>query len=105
MATTVEAPVCAEHRCARDWRAAVFAYEEDGVSIRIPNVEAWVCPADGDPSFLPETADELIAVGRELLAAARSQLNSPPEHWSGASGLLSHLPHPLQTGCHDDSTP
>ena len=71
MATTVEAPVCAEHHCAREWRTAVFVYDEDGVSIRIPNVEAWVCPADGDPSFLPETADELITVGRELLAAAR----------------------------------
>ena len=64
-------PVCAEHRRTREWRTAVFEYEEEDVSIRIPNVEAWVCPADGDPSFLPETADELIAVGRELLAAAR----------------------------------
>ena len=65
------APVCAEHRLAREWRTAVFEYDEDGISIRIPNVEAWVCPADGDPSFLPETADELISVGRELLTAAR----------------------------------
>jgi RNA polymerase subunit RPABC4/transcription elongation factor Spt4 len=65
------APVCAEHRLAREWRTAVFEYDEDGISIRIPNVEAWVCPADGDPSFLTETADELISVGRELLAAAR----------------------------------
>jgi hypothetical protein len=71
MATEVDAPVCAEHRCARQWRTAVFQYEEEDVSIRIPNVEAWVCPADGEPSFFPETADELIAVGRELLAAAR----------------------------------
>ncbi|HVO26928.1 MAG TPA: hypothetical protein VMW56_25230 [Candidatus Margulisiibacteriota bacterium] len=71
MVTTLEAPVCAEHKCAREWRTAVFEYDEDGVSIRIPNVEAWVCPAGGDPTFLPETADELIAVGRELLAAAR----------------------------------
>lgn len=71
MAAKVDAPVCAEHRCTKEWRTAVFTYDEEEVSIRIPNVEAWVCPADGEPSFLPETADELIAVGRELLVAAR----------------------------------
>ena len=71
MANKVDAPPCAEHHCAREWRSAVFEYEEDGISIRIPNVEAWVCPADGEASFLAQTADELIAVGRELLGAAR----------------------------------
>ncbi|MYI92959.1 YgiT-type zinc finger protein, partial [Candidatus Poribacteria bacterium] len=41
----------------KEWQQTVFSYNEDGVSIRIPNVYAWVCPVDGEASFTPETAD------------------------------------------------
>ncbi|MYB63636.1 YgiT-type zinc finger protein [Candidatus Poribacteria bacterium] len=55
----------------KEWQQTVFSYNEDGVSIRIPNVYAWVCPVDGEASFTPETADELITALREFIDAAK----------------------------------
>ena len=49
----------------------MFAYSEDGISVRVPNVYAWVCPEDGEASFTPETADELIVTLREFVQAAK----------------------------------
>ena len=49
----------------------MFEYGEGGITIRVPNVYAWVCPRDGEASFTPETVDELIATVRELLESAR----------------------------------
>lgn len=49
----------------------MFEYGEGGITIRVPNVYAWVCPRDGEASFTPETVDELIATVRELLEPAR----------------------------------
>ncbi|MDE0635748.1 MAG: YgiT-type zinc finger protein [Candidatus Poribacteria bacterium] len=69
--TPKQPPICKEHNKEKEWRQTVFAYDEDGISIRIPNVYAWVCPEDGDASFTPETADELIVALREFVNAAK----------------------------------
>lgn len=64
-------PVCSEHQIPKEWRQADFEYGEDGISVRVSGVYAWVCPADGEASFAPETVDELITTVRELLEAAK----------------------------------
>ena len=64
-------PICGQHKIKKEWRQTVFTYNEDGISIRIPNVYAWVCPEDGEVSFTPETADELIVALREFVDAAK----------------------------------
>ena len=64
-------PICGQHNIQKEWRQTVFIYNEDGISIRIPNVYAWVCPEDGEASFTPETADELIVALREFVDAAK----------------------------------
>jgi hypothetical protein len=48
----------------------MFEYKENGISVRVPGVYAWVCPVDGEASFLPDTVDELIATVRELKETA-----------------------------------
>jgi YgiT-type zinc finger domain-containing protein len=65
------APICGEHRVAKEWRSTTFEYREDGISIRVPNVLAWVCPVDGEASFTPDTFDELIATVKDLLESAK----------------------------------
>ena len=50
---------------------ATFEYTDDEVSVRVPNVYAWVCPVDGEASFTPETVDELIETVRELIETAK----------------------------------
>jgi len=69
--TTLSVPICKQHNAAKEWRTTTFEYVENGISIRIPNVYAWVCPADGEASFTPETVDQLIATARELAETAR----------------------------------
>jgi len=64
-------PICGEHRLPKEWRPITFEYKDDGISIRVPNVYAWVCPVDGEASFTPETVDELIVTARELLDTAK----------------------------------
>jgi YgiT-type zinc finger domain-containing protein len=64
-------PICREHQVQKEWRTTTFEYEDQGISIRVPNVYAWVCPVDNEASFVPDTVDELIAAVRELLEAAR----------------------------------
>ena len=64
-------PICGQHNIRKEWQQTVFSYNEDGISIRIPNVYAWVCPVDGEASFTPETADELITALREFIDAAK----------------------------------
>ena len=64
-------PFCNQHKIKKEWRQTVFTYNEDGITIRIPNVYAWVCPEDGEASFTPETADELIVALREFVDAAK----------------------------------
>jgi len=53
------------------WRSTVFEYSDEGISVRVPNVHAWVCPEDGEASFTPEMIDELIVTVRELIETAK----------------------------------
>jgi hypothetical protein len=64
-------PICHEHRRPKEWRSTTFEYAEEGISIRVPGVYAWVCPEDGEASFTPETVDELITTVRELMEPAK----------------------------------
>ena len=69
--TRKHTPVCSEHNVKKVWRLTTFEYRERGIVVRIPSVPAWVCPEDGEASFLPETTDELIATVKELVATAK----------------------------------
>lgn len=64
-------PLCGEHHIAKVWQPTTFEYTEEGITVQVPNVYAWVCPADGEASFTPDTVDELIATVRELLDTAK----------------------------------
>jgi hypothetical protein len=55
----------------KEWRPTTFEYQEDGITVRVPNLYAWVCPADGEASFTPDTVDELLLTIRELLTTAK----------------------------------
>ncbi len=81
--TNEPVPICEEHQASKKWRPTTFEYREDGVSVRVPNVYAWVCPNDGESSFTPETVDELIATVRELITPAkraRERRSMPTEY-------------------------
>lgn len=69
--TPKHVPICGQHNRKKEWKPTVFAYNEDGISIQVPNVYAWVCPEDGEASFTSETADELIVTLREFVEAAK----------------------------------
>jgi YgiT-type zinc finger domain-containing protein len=72
------APVCGEHQVKKEWRKTTFEYRDDGITVRVPNVYAWVCPENGEASFTPETVDELITTVRELIQVAqRAQERRP----------------------------
>lgn len=64
-------PVCGEHQIQKEWRPTTFEYSDEGISIRVPNIYAWVCPANDEASFTPETVDELVATVRELIETAK----------------------------------
>lgn len=65
-------PTCGNaEQTPREWKPVTFEYTEDGVSIRVPNVYAWVCPITGEISFTPDTVDELITTVRELIETAK----------------------------------
>jgi len=64
-------PTCGERRVPREWRATNFEYQEDGITVSVPHVYAWVCPEDGEVSFTPDTVDELMTTIRELVATAK----------------------------------
>ena len=68
---TQSIPTCGEHHTSKEWRKTVFEYRDEDISIRVPNIYAWVCPEDGEASFTPETMDELIATVRELIEIAK----------------------------------
>jgi RNA polymerase subunit RPABC4/transcription elongation factor Spt4 len=69
--TSKLAPMCGQHNREKKWQQTVFEYSESGISIRIPNVDAWVCPEDGEASFTPEMTDELIITAKEFIQAAK----------------------------------
>ena len=63
--------MCSEHHTEKEWRLTTFEYQEAGITVRVPNCYAWVCPVDGEASFTPETVDELLLTIRELLVTAK----------------------------------
>jgi hypothetical protein len=69
--TTTLAPMCSEHHVTKEWRPTTFEYQEDGITVRVPHLCAWVCPVDGEASFTPKTVDELLLTIRELLTTAK----------------------------------
>jgi YgiT-type zinc finger domain-containing protein len=76
--TTKPIPMCGKHHVQKEWRVTTFEYSEEGITIRVPNVYAWVCPESNEASFTPETVDELITTVRELLdIAKRAQTRRP----------------------------
>ena len=79
--TPKPAPICGQHNKKKEWKPTVFAYSEDGISIQVPNVYAWVCPEDGEASFTPETADELIVTlaDKNYSVAPRESADPPLE--------------------------
>jgi hypothetical protein len=69
--STKPAPVCGEHQTRKEWQPTTFEYQEDGVTVKVPNIYAWVCAEDGEASFTPETVDEIIGTVRELIASGK----------------------------------
>ena len=68
---TQSIPICGEHKTSKQWRPTTFEYSEDGITIRIPNVYAWVCAKDGEVSFTPDIVDELLLTVPELVETAK----------------------------------
>jgi RNA polymerase subunit RPABC4/transcription elongation factor Spt4 len=68
---TKPSPKCGVHKTTKEWRQTTFVYEEDGITVSVPGIEAWVCPVDGEASFTPQTTDDLLMTVRELLESAR----------------------------------
>ena len=71
-------PICLQHKTKKVWQQTVFEYSEDGVSVHVQNVWAWVCPKDGEPFFTPETVDALIVTIRELVDIAKRAKKRQP---------------------------
>ena len=63
--------LCGEHHIPKQWRPTAFEYTEDGITIRVQNIFAWVCPSDGKASFTPDTTDEIIGTVRDLIQIAK----------------------------------
>ncbi len=70
---TKPVPICREHQQPKEWRPTTFDYSEEGISLSVSGIFAWVCPVDGDASYTPETADELHATARGILEQARRE--------------------------------
>ncbi|MBL8207584.1 MAG: YgiT-type zinc finger protein [Blastocatellia bacterium] len=68
---TKPAPICGQHKQPKEWKQTTYVYSEDGITVSVPNIYAWVCPVDGEAAFTPETADELFKSVRQLLATAK----------------------------------
>lgn len=84
-------PLCAEHQTRKEWQRTTFEYQEDGVTVTVPNIPAWVCAEDGEASFTPETVDEIIGTVRELIASgkrARERRSVLTEYIVSVSKLL-----------------
>lgn len=75
-------PLCGEHKTHKEWRQTVFEYSEDDITVRVLDIDAWVCPIGGEASFTPAIADELHRTLRESLDSAKKakarKLLSPP---------------------------
>jgi len=76
--TTKPIPTYGKHRVQKEWRTTTFEYSDEGITVRVPNIYAWVCPESGEASFTPDTVDKLIATVRELAEIAkRAQRRHP----------------------------
>ena len=53
------------------WGKTTFAYEEDGISVEVSDIPAWICQDCDDVSFAPGTTQQLITAVRELIAATK----------------------------------
>ena len=69
--TTKPIPICGKHHIQKEWRTTTFEYTDEDITVRVPNVHAWVCPESGEASFTPDTVDELIITVRELTDIAK----------------------------------
>ena len=65
------APICGQHKQPKVWKQTTYEYSEDGITVRVSNIYAWVCPVDGEAAFTPETADELFRTVRAMLVPAK----------------------------------
>jgi hypothetical protein len=65
------APTCGQHKLPKEWKQTTFEYTEDGITVCVSNIYAWVCPADDEASFTPETIDELFKTVRATLVSAK----------------------------------
>ena len=65
------APICGQHKTSKEWKPTTFEYSEDGITVRVLDIDAWVCPVDGEAAFTPETADELHRTVRESFDSAK----------------------------------
>ena len=63
--------ICNQHKIEKQWRQVTFEYCEDGITVRVPGIHAWVCPEDQEPAFTPSTVDELFITIRELVEIAK----------------------------------
>jgi hypothetical protein len=68
---TKPAPICGQHKQPKEWKPTTYEYTEDGITVRMSNIYAWVCPVDGEAAFTPETADELFKTVRAMLTTAK----------------------------------
>ncbi len=69
--TNKPVPLCSRHKVLKEWRPTTFEYNEEGISIRVPNIYAWVCPESCEASFTPEIVDELMETVHELIKIAK----------------------------------
>jgi YgiT-type zinc finger domain-containing protein len=69
--TNEHIPICGEHHVKKEWRQTTFEYNDEGITVRVPNVYAWVCPENSEASFTPEIVDQLITTVRELIELAK----------------------------------
>jgi len=76
--TTKPTPICGEHHVQKEWCRTTFEYRDGGVTVRVPNIYAWVCPENAEASFTPETVDELITTVRELIEIAKRSRGRRP---------------------------
>jgi YgiT-type zinc finger domain-containing protein len=53
------------------WGKTTFAYEEDGISVEVSDIPAWICQDCDDVSFTPGTTQQLVTAVRELIAATK----------------------------------
>ena len=77
-------PICGEHHVLKQWRATTFEYTDAGITIRVPNIYAWVCPESGEAAFPPERVDVLLSTVRDLREAAKRarERRSMPNEYS-----------------------